>query len=302
MSKKQFLKRYLLIINQLRKKPCSFEEIANNLSRVSVLDEENYEVSIRTFQRDLTEIASMYNIEIKYNRSQNVYEIAHDSNDERNDRLMESFELFNALNLTSHYAHHLIPEKRKPLGTENMYGLLHAIKSSVQISFVHEKYWEDEEEKTTRTVLPIALKEAQHRWYLIAQDKGDDKIKTFGLERISNLVISNQKATLKQVFDVDQHFKHAFGIINEEDVAAQDVVLSFSISEAKYIKSLPLHHSQRIINETPDAVTFGLQLYPTYDFVMALLSFGTEVTVLEPESLRKEIKRKLTETLLKYDQ
>ncbi len=301
MSKKQFLKRYLLIINQLRKHPCSFEEMSKNLSRASALDEENYEVSIRTFQRDLAEIASIYNIEIKYNRFQNVYEIIQDSNDERNDRLMESFELFNALNLTSQYAHHLIPERRKPLGTENMYGLLQAIKSSAQISFVHEKYWEEEEEKTTRTVLPIALKEAQHRWYLIAQDQGDGRIKTFGLDRISNLIITTQKAALKTPFNVDQHFKHAFGIINEDHVATQDVVLSFTISEAKYIKSLPLHHSQRVINETPDAVTFGLHLYPTYDFVMALLSFGTEVTVLEPQSLRNEMKRKLSATLLKYN-
>lgn len=300
MSKKQFLKRYHLIINRLRKNPASFEEIASHLKKESALDDENYDISIRTFQRDIKEIGSIYNIDIRYNRSQNIYEIEQDENDDRIERLIESFELFSALNLTTQYANHLIPEKRKPLGTDNMFGLLHAIKNQLEVQFVHEKYWESDEEKTNRKVSPIALKEARNRWYLVAKDSGDSKVKTFGLERMSALIILGQKAE-EHHFDVEQHFKHSFGIICDDESKPKKILLSFTPYEAKYIKSMPLHSSQQIITDTEKETIFELFLHPTYDFVMELLSYGKEVTVLEPESLKTEMKTKLFEALQKYE-
>ena len=129
MSKKQFLKRYSLIINKLRKKASSFEEIQKYLADQSINDDENYEISIRTFQREIKEIASTYGIEVNYNRSQRVYEIVYDGNDDRNERLMESFEIINALKISSNLSNHLILEKRKPLGTNNMNYLIHSIKN-----------------------------------------------------------------------------------------------------------------------------------------------------------------------------
>lgn len=112
MSKKQYLKRYILIINKLRKKACTFGEIRNHLLNESEIDEENYDISIRTFQRDIKEIASIYNIEISANRLLGVYEIAHDGNEDRNERLMESFEVFNSLNLTSSFSNQIIVEAK----------------------------------------------------------------------------------------------------------------------------------------------------------------------------------------------
>lgn len=56
MSKKQFLKRYSLIINKLRKNASSFEEIQKYLAEQSINDEENYEISIRTFKERLKKL------------------------------------------------------------------------------------------------------------------------------------------------------------------------------------------------------------------------------------------------------
>jgi predicted DNA-binding transcriptional regulator YafY len=301
MSKKQFVKRYLLIINKLRQRPCSFEALASHLQQQSELDEENYELSLRTFQRDIKEIASIYNIEISYSRSEGTYEIIHDANDERSERIMESFELFHALNLSNHFAGQLIVEKRKPLGTENMYGLLHAIKNQFEVVFTHEKYWVEAAQKTNRRVQPLSLKEARNRWYLVGEDKGDHRIKTFGLDRITNLEITNTKCEYPSDFNAEAMFKNSFGIIRNEDMQPQQVILSFTPSEAKYIKSLPLHPSQRITKETDEETVFALYLFPTYDFVMELLSFGTEVKVLEPDGLRTEMKNKLAQALQQYD-
>jgi len=110
------------------------------------LDEENYEMEIRTFQRDIKEIASLYSIEIEYCRSSKVYQIVQDVNEINNERLVESFELFNALSLTDNLSKYIILERRRPMGTENMFGILHAIKTDLLFSFTR-KFWDEDQDK-----------------------------------------------------------------------------------------------------------------------------------------------------------
>lgn len=99
MSKKQFIKRHHLIINKLRSSPCSFKDLQDHLEKHSLDNDENYMISKRTYERDVKEIWEIYSIEIKYQRSQNLYEIVQDAHEVENDRLIESFQIFNALSI-----------------------------------------------------------------------------------------------------------------------------------------------------------------------------------------------------------
>jgi predicted DNA-binding transcriptional regulator YafY len=304
MSKQRFLKRNYLIINFLRSKPNSFKKIQEYLEQQSFLEEENYEVTLRTFQRDVKEIESTFGIEIRYNRSQGVYEIIEneDENEDKYDRLIESFEVFNALNLSNNFEKHIITEKRKPLGLENMNGLLHAIKNKLEIQFLHEKYWtKEEEEKQLKIICPLAVKEARFRWYLIGIDTKDNIIKTFGLDRLTKLEILQTTFTDSTNFDVEKKFRHSFGIVTNENEIPKKIVLSFTYNQGKYIKSFPLHHSQKEIINTKQEYRIELLLHPTYDFVMELMSIGVHVKVIEPISLQEEIKRKLKDALDLYN-
>lgn len=299
MSKKQFLKRYILIIGKLRKKPAGFDEIQRYLQLQSEVDGENYNVSVRTFQRDLQEIQSLYDIEISYNRSQGVYEITEDANEERNERLIESFELFNALNVSDNLSKHIIFERRRPLGTDNLHGLLHAIKNKLQINYAYEKFWENASDKQHRTVWPLALKESRYRWYLIALDQKDNKIKSFGLDRISDLEIGKTKYDF-ETGNIDELFKYSFGVTNDPGIPKK-IVLSFSAEQGRYVKSLPLHHSQKEIINTPDEYRIELMLHPTYDFIMEILALGREVKVIEPKSFQKEILSSMRDAIKRYE-
>ena len=301
MSKKRFLKRYSLIINKLQKNASSFDEIQKYLVDQSINDDESYEISIRTFQREIKEIASTYGIVISYNRSTGVYEIVCDSSEERNDRLMESFEIIDALKISSNLSNHLILEKRKPLGTNNMNYLIHAIKNRNEVSFSHNKYWEEEQENTQRKVQPLALKEARYRWYLIAKDLKDNRIKTFGLDRMTNLEITSTKFQLPENYNPEETFHYSFGIINGGNKEPQKIILSFSFDQGKYIKSLPLHHSQKELINDEEEYRIELLLHPTYDFVMELMSIGAQVKVIEPQSLKNEMIKKLEATLKQYE-
>ena len=75
MSKRESISRYNLIIKKLRKHPSSFSEISDYLAFESDLQEYNFNVSKRTFQRDIEDIRSVYNIDIQYDFSRKVYNI-----------------------------------------------------------------------------------------------------------------------------------------------------------------------------------------------------------------------------------
>jgi len=100
-----------------------------------------------------------------------------------------------------------------------------------------------------RVVEPYALKEFKNRWYVLANDLKDNKVKSFALDRLTELEITNKKFQLPNNFNINEHFKFSFGIISPNGQEPQEVILSFDPFQGKYIKTLPLHESQVILKD-----------------------------------------------------
>lgn len=299
MSKRESIARYNLIIKKLRKHPASFAEIADYLALESELQEYNFNVSKRTFQRDLEDIRSLYNIDIQFDFSRKVYFLDFDEQPDVNERILEAFDTFNALNLSDRLSNNIHFEKRRPQGTENLYGLLHAIKNQLQIKFTYQKFWEDE--LTKRIVEPYALKEFRNRWYVLANDLKDNKVKSFALDRLSDLDITKKRFQFPDDFDVNRHYKYCFGIISPNGHKPEEIELSFDPFQGKYIKTLPLHESQQILIDDEDELRIKLTLFITHDFFMELLSYGENLRVIKPESLINDLKSTFKNVLKLYD-
>jgi predicted DNA-binding transcriptional regulator YafY len=298
MAKKHFIKRYNLITSLLRNKPSTFEEIVKHIQEMTISDEGNSHFSIRTFQRDIKELSS-HDIEITYNRSTKLYEISEENANDKTSRLLELFEIHDALQVSKSIQGSLILEKRKSLGTEHMNGLLHAINNKIEVTFDYTKHGDFTGIAKNKQVKPIALKEARNRWYLITKDVFRDKVKAYALDRIANLKITDKSFTKSITADLEELYKHSFGIITGEK-EPQKIILEFSKFQANYIKSFPLHHSQEVVSENENYCTMEYFLSPTYDFVMELMSIGKEVKIIEPESLKEEIIQKLQANLSQY--
>lgn len=298
MSKREFLSRYNLIIGKLRRTPATFKEIAEYLELQSEVEGSNFTISKRTFIRDLDEIRSLYNIDIQYNYSRRVYEIESEQT-EVNDRILEAFDIFNTLNIGESLTGLIHFEKRRPQGTENLFGLLHAIKNQMEITFTYQKYWE--EELTQRIVEPYALKEFKNRWYVLAKDTKDNRIKSFALDRLTHLEIGKKKFKRPIDFNINEYYKHCFGIISpEKGQFVEEIILSFSQVQGRYIKSLPFHESQEIIIDNEEELRIKLKIYVTYDFLMEVLSYGDNVKVIQPESLINVLKTSYRQALVQY--
>lgn len=70
----------------------------------------------------------------------------------------------------------------------------------------------------------------------------------------------------------------------------QRIVVRANRQHQHYLRSLPLHPTQKEIFTCKDYADFELTLRPTYDFIMELLSFGAMIEVMEPQSLRLAMK------------
>jgi predicted DNA-binding transcriptional regulator YafY len=289
MSKRETLLRYSAIIKKLKKGPATLQEIETELELESEIQEYNLRVSQRTFQRDLDDIRSLYQINIQYNFSKKRYVIETDENEGYNDRMLEAFDTFNALNISVGLSEYIELEKRKSLGLENFHGLLHGIKTRLQINFSYQSFWQSE--PFLRKVNPYLLKEFKSRWYLIAKDLRDESIKTYALDRIKDIEITKKRFAVPVLSEVKERFFNSFGIINSVDGSVPEkVVLSFSPFQGKYVKTLPLHHSQQILVDNEEELRIQLKLYIAFDFVKELISFADELNVIEPASLAKQVK------------
>jgi predicted DNA-binding transcriptional regulator YafY len=296
MSKRGYISRYLLILKKLKVKPYStYEElqayIENQFDYLQMQDD-NLQIgfSKRTLQRDIKEIRNVFGIDIEYSKSQKGYFISQNENENMNfQRMMEAFDMFNSLNLAQDLTPFIHLEKRRPQGTDNLYGLLHAIKNRLQIKFTYQKFWE--EELSERLVEPYALKEFKNRWYIMAKDSKDNNIKSFALDRLTNLEITNQTYQYPDNYSIEQSYRYCFGIISPNDEEPQDIILSFDPFQGKYIKTLPLHDTQQVLVDNDVEMKIKLKLCLTHDLVMELLSFGDNMKVIEPKSLADQIKQ-----------
>ncbi|MFA5418209.1 MAG: WYL domain-containing protein [Bacteroidales bacterium] len=298
MSKRESIARYNIIIKKLRKYPATLQEIMNELELESEIQSYKFTISKRTFQRDLADIRGIYNIDIQYNFATGKYFIDYDDQSTLHERIFEAYDTFNALNLTDRLSRHIHFESRKPQGTENLYGLLHAIKNKKQIKFTHQKYWDNE--PTNRQVEPYALKEFKNRWYVLTNDLKDNQVKSFSLDRITNLEITKTPFINTLNFDVNVHYKNFFGIVSPNDQEPQEVIISCNPLKGKYIKSLPLHSSQKILIDNDEEFRFSLFVVVTYDFIVEILSHGDNMKVLAPTNLIDELKGTYFRALAQY--
>jgi predicted DNA-binding transcriptional regulator YafY len=283
-----YLLRYLLIIRRLRAVgSCSFEQLHTYLFD-SELRDFAHSYSLRSFQRDILDIRTLFGIQIQSSRA--GYAIEDQGLDESfNLQLLEAFDLQRFLSAPAALSPFVQAERRRPRGTEHLHPLLLALQQRVQVQFDYRKFWEDT--PTPRIVSPLLLKEFKGRWYLLAFDSTRRGLRCFGLDRLHRLEISNRVATAPAGFDPSSYYEHSFGIIRPDNEAPVSIVLALEPVQGQYLKTFPLHSTQQVVLDTDTEVRVQLTVYNTHDLLMELLSLGNEVRVISPSSLRQQIQQ-----------
>ena len=175
-----------------------------------------------------------------------------------------------------------------PSGRDHLTTILEAMKENRVIKIEYKAFKYSRSFKIP--VEPYCVKLHENRWYMLGHNLSKDTIRLYGLDRIESIEITDEEYKMPKDFSASEYFSNYFGIVTDERVKPERVILRADKNHTPYLKSLPLHHSQRLIEDTGEYADFELYLSPTYDFVMKLLQTGAMIEVIEPMSLRKAMK------------
>lgn len=298
MFKQTNLLRFSLIIRMLRKQPSTFDEINEYLAKESELQSFNSNITNRTFYRDLDDILAIFDIDIQFDFSKKVYFINDEAQPEVTDRVLAAIDIFNTLNGSDQLSKYIHFDHQGSQGTKNLFKVLYAIKNGYEVHFDYQKYWDDAISRIE--VEPYALKEFRNRWHLIAKDVKDNKIRIFALERLTNISITKKTFIYPRANSIEEQCRNSFGAINQYAEEPQQILLWFEKAQLRYIRTFPLHVSQKVIMNDVDGSIIALKLCITRDLIKELLSFGNTLKVLQPLSLSDKIRQAHYNAFMQY--
>lgn len=160
-----------------------------------------------------------------------------------------------------------------------------------QIKLVYRPFGKDSSEII---LSPFHLKQFNNRWFLFAKHPKYPNISNYPLDRIESIQELPEKAESCNVDWMD-YFDDIVGVTHPENGKSELIKLRFSDSRIAYVKTKPLHSTQKIDKEDPEGLTISIEVIPNRELIQLILSFGPDIEVLDPKSLRNEITKKINQ-------
>jgi hypothetical protein len=253
----------------------------------------------RTFFHYRDGVEEMFDININCDKATFEYYID-DKDGEDNARLRSwlvdsvsmSGTLSNARDISSRIMLENVPSAREHLPV-----VIDALKQNRRIRFSYKSY--TRALPTDGIVLePYFVKIFKQLWYVIGLNVKDGQIKTYSLDRMSNLNLLQDLFDMPENVNPSEFFKDCFGIITNQN-SAKRIVLRVEPTQAKYFRALPLHSSQQEeVHDNYSIFTYKMRI--TYDLKEELMSHGASIEVLEPQELKTLIRTELEQALNNY--
>jgi predicted DNA-binding transcriptional regulator YafY len=171
------------------------------------------------------------------------------------------------------------------------------MRDGLTIEITYQSFGKDE--PTTFEIEPYFVKLFKQRWYVIGRSTYD-RIRIYALDRIQFMIATKTQFDFPVDFNPEDYFINCFGIIADETVPVQKVLIKVWGSKVKYLRSLPLHQSQQELETFNDYSIFQYFIRPTYDFRQELLSYAAEIEVIVPDKLREDFRNIVAEMLNHY--
>ena len=288
-------KKYVWILTTInRYKKISLKELAT-LYQDNIQISDGEKLNMRTFHRWRDKIYEIFNIEILSKK--NLYYI--DDSLGIKDGNMQSW-LLNTVATNNIIAENQNLKNRIVVedyqNSEKFLPIiLYAMQDNTCLMLKYQKF--NTQNDDTVLIEPYGIKTFHNRWYLLARKTGD-KLRTYALDRIKSLEYTDEKFAFPEDFSIEDYFMEFYGVYADRSVQPQTIKLKVYGKDVNYISTLPLHFSQKEIETAKDYSVFTLYLAPTYDFIQQILSFGSGIEVLSPQSLKNEIINHLKNTAM----
>ena len=293
MSTAGLINRYVWFVTTIYNRgPIALEEIQRRFESHFGRGEE---LSERQFHRYTDAVEELFDIEIKYDRAQRGYVVAdREGIDNMGMRkwLIQTFSVNNILHESQELKNRILFEN-VPSGQQYLTTIVDAMREGVALSMTYHSF--HREEPSTFEVEPYCVKLFEQRWYMLGMS---DKRRIYSLDRIKALEPTERKFKFPKKFDAAKFFADHYGIIvDDEAFDVGPVALKVDWWQSKYLRTLPLHHSQVEVESNEEYSIFEYRLCPSFDFQQKLLSMGGSVGVLSPMLLKEKIREKALQTV-----
>lgn len=295
----ELLQKYIWLVQTFIRaggRGISLEEIADKWE-----DRFDNAYSRRTFNNHRAAIEDVFGIRIECNRSTNRYfiEYTDDVSDEQAESawLINTFTVNNMLTLAKERLSGRVSVEDIPSGHRHLTGIMEAMTENSEIEIKYRKYTSSETE--TFTLRPYAVKEASRRWYVVAYCIEREAIRVYGLDRVAEMTATGKKFRMPEDFDVEELFATSFGIYIP-DGKGRTITFRATEREAKYLRDLPIHSSQKEIRTRGDGVVFEIFVCPNTDLIMEFCRRGDRIEVLSPSDIREAVAGELRKAAEQY--
>lgn len=146
---------------------------------------------------------------------------------------------------------------------------------------------------------PYYLKQYNNRWFVFGKNLSFENITNLALDRIIALETIN-KDYIGCSIDFNEYFEDIIGVSYNSVNEATKITIKVDAQLWPYIKTKPIHGSQKVKEVTDDFTIFSLFLVPNYELESKLLQYGENLEVLSPNSLRKKIASRIEKMYNKY--
>ena len=148
-----------------------------------------------------------------------------------------------------------------------------------------------------RQVDPYGLWYYDGALYLVGHCHKRNNLRTFAVERISAVTITDTRFQTPYYFSIADYFKDAFGVYRGE---AETVILRFDKPAALWVPSRRWHISQRATRLPRGKTELTFQVAVTPELMQWVLSFGAQVEVIAPKRLKTMIENEAWRLLGRY--
>lgn len=288
----ELLQKYIWLVQtfiRAGERGLSLEEISDRWE-----DRFDSPYSRRTFNNHRDAVEEVFGIRIECNRSTNRYFIGgtEDVSDENAESawLINTFTVNNMLSLGKERLSGRVAVEDIPSGHRHLTSVMEAMTENHEIVISYRKYTSSE--ASEYTLRPYAVKEFAKRWYIIGHCVERDGLRVYGLDRVMRLDVTGRKFKMPKRFDVDELFATSFGIYVPEG-PGQTIRFRTTATEARFLRDLPIHASQKETAADGGYVTFEIFVCPNKALIMEFCKYGSRLEVLSPAHVREAVASEL---------
>ena len=303
MKSYALFQQYIWLVNTIhRYKKLTLEEINQHWLDTDM--SEGVSIARSTFNRHRDAILDMFGVIIECDRKDGFRYYIYNSEVLEEDTIqnwMLSTLSVNSILSESKGVYDRILLEQIPSNGDNLNKIIDAMKRSVLVEVEYRKYGSNGR-VSTMTLEPYFVKLFNKRWYVLVKfTDPEGKFFTLALDRIVSLKVLEDKYVYDKDFDPSGWYRYCYGIVRDDDVQVEKVIIRAFCKEANYLRDLPLHHSQKEIAQGEGYSDFEMVLSPTADFWSPLMARGATIKVLHPQWLADEIKRLHLEAAKQYE-